>query len=432
MDKDGKQEFIIRVCCVIAAFVLWVFITSTENPVTAYKIKSIPVQLTNTDVLAHSNLVLVPGQELTIDLNIKGANTNVLLAKKAEDFTVVADLSAYALKRGEQKIPIEIKKSPDNINVVNSDSLFINVNLDELTEAKLPINVNVSGKPKEGFYASDPKLSQDYATVSGGAKSVSIVKKLLIEEGIQGVGSDVIKTFKLKPVDATGEEVKGVTVNPSQIEVEIPVRKAKSVGVTVRTTGNLNPNFTLGSIKILPERLEVTGSVAALKELEKLNMEAIDLSKIDKSTTINVKVLIPNGLSLVSGSAIVKVEINLNKVVKKDVDKEIKKDVDEVVKKNLSQDIKYINLDEKYEVKLAKDKSSLVVSGTQAVINSLDLKKISSTVDLVNLVEGEHNVPVKVTMPKGVNLISGDPDTLLVTITKKKMEVPTSNDNKSE
>ena len=99
------------------------------------------------------------------------------------------------LKVGEQNIPIEIRKSPDNINVVNSDSLFIKVNLDELIQAKLPINVNVSGKPKEGFYASAAKLSQNYATVVGGSKFVNIVKKILIEENIQGQESDVIKNL---------------------------------------------------------------------------------------------------------------------------------------------------------------------------------------------------------------------------------------------
>ncbi|MCJ7690049.1 MAG: hypothetical protein MUO60_12105, partial [Clostridiaceae bacterium] len=164
MDKGGKQEFIIRVCCIIAAFVLWLFITSTENPISDYKIKNIPVQLVNMDILGDSNLVLVPGQELEIDLSIKGANTSILLDKKAEDFTVVADLSAYALRAGEQKIPIEIRRSPDNINVVNSDSLFIKVTLDKLIETKLPIKFNISGEPKQSFYASKPKLSQESAT----------------------------------------------------------------------------------------------------------------------------------------------------------------------------------------------------------------------------------------------------------------------------
>ncbi|MBZ9689412.1 hypothetical protein G9F72_024240 [Clostridium estertheticum] len=415
MDKEGKQQLIIKICCVIAAFILWLFITSTESPLTAYKLKSIPVQLLNTDILTQSKLIIVPGQDLTTSLNIKGANTSMLLNTKAEDFTVVADLSLYALKRGEQKIPIEIRKSPDNINVLNSDSLFITINLDELTEAKLPVSVNVNGKPKEGFYASAAKISQNSAMVVGASKFVNIVKELIIETDIQGLESDLIRTYKLKPVDAEGKEIKEVTVNPSQIDVKIPIRKTKSVGVKVKTIGNLDPNFTLASIRVLPEHFDVTGSAADLNQLESLNTEAIDLSKINKSTTMDAKVLIPDGLSLVStsGTGTVKVEINLNKVVQK----------------SLSLDIKYNNLDQNYDAKLEKAKSTIVISGTEAVINSLDLKKITAAVDLVNLVEGQHTLNVKVTMPDGVNLISEVPDKILVTITKKQTGVTTTNGN---
>ncbi|MBU3188543.1 hypothetical protein K9O30_04110 [Clostridium bowmanii] len=415
MDKDGKQQFIIKICCVIAAFALWLFITSTENPVTAFKIKSIPVQLLNADVLTHSNLILVPGQDLTTSLNIKGANTSTLLNAKATDFTVVADLSQYALKKGEQKIPIEIRKSPDNISVINSDSLFITVNLDERIEAKLPISVNVTGKPKEGFYASAAKLSQEYATVVGGSKFVNIVKELLVEVDIEGQESDVVKNYKLKPVDAAGKEIKEVAVNPSNMDVKIPVRKTKAVAVKVKTTGNLSSDYTLASITVLPEQLDITGSTADLEQLENLNTEAIDLSKINKTTTVNAKVLIPDGLSLVNNTTdgIVKVQITLNKVVQK----------------NLSLDIKYVNLDGKYDAKLEKVKQAIVISGTETVINSLDLKKFSAAVDLANLVEGEHTVKVSVPMPEGVNLISGVPDKILVTITKKQTGVTTSNGN---
>ncbi|MBU3142746.1 YbbR-like domain-containing protein [Clostridium sp. CF012] len=423
MDKEGKQQLVIKICCVIAAFVLWLFITSTESPLTAYKLKNIPVKLLNTDILTQSKLIIVPGQDLTTSLNIKGANTGMLLNTKAEDFTVVADLGAYALKRGEQKIPIEIRKSPNNINVTNSDGLFITINLDEITEAKKPISVNITGKAKEGYYASAAKLSQNNAMVVGGSKFVDIVKEILIEIDIQGKDSDVIKSYKLKPVDAAGKEIKEVTVNPSHMDVKIPLKRTKSVGIKVKTTGNLDSKYTLGSIKVLPERFDVTGSIADLNQLENLSTEAIDLSKISESTTMDAKVIIPSGVSLVSasGESVVKVEININKVVEKIPDK--------VVEKTLSIDIKYNNLDEKYDVKLEKDKGSLVISGTEAVINALDLKEITATVDLANLVEGQHTLKVTVTMPEDVKLISEVPDKILVTITKKQTEVTTTNGN---
>ncbi|MCB2295075.1 hypothetical protein LGK95_16450 [Clostridium algoriphilum] len=432
MDKARKQQFIIKVCCVIAAFVLWLFITSTENPLTTYKVKSIPVQLLNTDTLTRSNLVLVPGQDLTTSLNIKGANTSILLNAKAENFKVVADLSAYALKSGEQNIPIEIRTSPDNVNVVNSDSLFIKINLDDLKQTKLPISVNISGKPTEGFFASAPKLSQDYATVVGGSKFVNLVKKILLVENIQGIQSNVSKTYKLKPVDQSGEEVKEVSVSPAQIDVKIPVSKTKSLGVAIKTTGTLNSRYTLASTKATPEKFDVTGSSNVLSEVKTLNTENIDLSKIDKSTTMKVKVIVPDGLTLVNGNATTEVQLKLDKVNSQDTTEVIQNDVDKLAQKTISQNINYTNLGENYGVKLGNDKVSLVISGKQAIINSLDIAKISAEVDLSNLVEGSYTIPVKVSIPDGVNLVSEAPNKISVTLTKKQTEGTISNDNKGK
>lgn len=332
---------------------------------------------------------------------------------KAEDFEVVADLGAYALKSGEYNIPIEIRKSPDNINVVNSDSLFIKVNLDELIETKLPITVNITGKPKDGYYASQPNLSQTTAKVSGGSKYVSKVKSIVMEENIEGVEADVSKSYKIKPLDAAGKEVKNVALSPAQINVIIPVSKTKSAEVKVKTKGTLYKGLTISSIKVMPERFDVTGSVDALNSLIILNTEAVDLSKITKSSTINVKVIIPDGLILVSGTPVVKVEINLDKVVQKTV--------------NL--DINNINLDATYQAQFETTKGSVLVSGPETVINALELQKFSAQVDLANLVEGKQTVKVKVSIPDGINLVSQNPGEILVNITKKQTEVKASNDN---
>ncbi|MGH4052221.1 MAG: CdaR family protein [Clostridium sp.] len=430
MDKAKKEQYIIKTLCIIAAFVLWLFITSTENPLTTYKIKSIPVQLLNTDELTSSNLVLVPDQNLTIELSIKAANTSTLLSTKADDFTITADLSKYALKSGEQNIPIVISKSPDNINVVNGDILFVKVNLDVLVENKLPITVNVSGQPSDGYYASQPILSQTSASVVGGEKFVHKVKSVVVEQDIKGVKDDVAKTYKLKPMDESGEEVKNVIVNPAQINVKVSVRKTKYVGVTVKTVGTLNSSFTLGSTKASPKQFSVTGSVEALDKVANLDTQDIDLSKIDKSTTISTKVIIPDGLTLVSGTDNVNVEVNLDKVVAEKPVAEVTADAP--VQKSISQGVTYINLNKLYEAKLSTDKDLLVVSGTQAIIDSLDLTKIVAELDLSNLVEGEHDVEVKVSMPDGLTLVSQNSSKVLVTITKKTTEVPKTNGNKSK
>ncbi|WP_298842056.1 CdaR family protein [Clostridium sp.] len=430
MDKERKEQLIIKICCVIAAFALWLFITGTENPLTAYKIKNIPVKILNTDVLTKDNLVLAPGQDLTTSLNIKGANTSLLLAKKASDFTVVADLGSYALKSGEYKIPIQIKKSPDNVNVVNSDSLFITIRLEEITEKKLPINVNISGNPKSGFSASTPELSTDYATVSGASNLINSVKKIVVDKNIQGVQANISEKYKLKAVDESGDEVKDVVLSPAYTNVEILVKKTKSVGIKVKTTGTLDSKYTLGSIKAIPEALTIAGSSAELNNLDYLNTQDVDLSKIVKSTTMETKVIIPNGLNLVSSTATIKVQVNLNNksVANTQTTETTTKKVDKTIQKDLSLDIKAINLNANYEATLDSNKISVSVSGVESVINYLDLNKFSAQADLAGLIEGKNSVNVIVSMPKGVTIISQSPNKVGVTTTKKQTEVPTTND----
>ena len=63
MDKQKRQDIIIRICCVIAALVLWMYIRSSEDPVTTSVIKYVPVKILNEDTLADRDLVLIPNQD---------------------------------------------------------------------------------------------------------------------------------------------------------------------------------------------------------------------------------------------------------------------------------------------------------------------------------------------------------------------------------
>ena len=142
---------------------------------------------------------------------------------------------------------------------------------------------------------------------------------------------------------------------------------------------------------------------------------------------MDAKVIIPKGLNVVSGSAMVKVQVNINSQnAASAADTTVKSD--KVVQKNLDLDIKSINLDGNYDAKLDNYKISLTVSGVESVINYLDLNSFSALVDLASLTEGDHTVNVNVSMPKGVTLVSQNPDKVGVTITKKQTEVPTTND----
>ena len=172
--KNKRNQILVKICCVIASFILWLYIFNVEDPMRERKIV-VPVTIVNKDALAQSKLVQIDDQSPTISLLIKGNASNVY-SVKSSDFKLQLDLNAYVMKKGQNNIPVEVKKSPDNISIVNNENLWIKIQLDELKNKSVPVRIGVGGKLKEGYYALDPILNTEKVEISGAADAVNSVK----------------------------------------------------------------------------------------------------------------------------------------------------------------------------------------------------------------------------------------------------------------
>ena len=92
MDKQKKQDIIIKVCCVVAALVLWMYIRISQDPVLTSTVKYVPVQILNESTLQERNLVLMKDQEFYINLSVKATSSVLAGLDKNKDFKLVADL----------------------------------------------------------------------------------------------------------------------------------------------------------------------------------------------------------------------------------------------------------------------------------------------------------------------------------------------------
>ena len=201
-DKSKKQQIIIKVCCVIASFILWLYIFNVENPIRERKI-TVPVQMVNKDILAQSKLVPVGDDSLSITLDIRG-NASDIYSVKSDDFKLESDLSAYVVKKGENRIPVQVKKSPQSIRVVNSENLWVTINLDELKQKTVPIKLISEGKPKEGFYAMQPILNFKEVQITGPAEVINGVSVVTARYNLKDAYKDVNIFVSLEAEGSSG------------------------------------------------------------------------------------------------------------------------------------------------------------------------------------------------------------------------------------
>lgn len=256
MEKKKKQLIIVRICCVLASFCLWLYISNWENPIKTIVIKDVPVELKNTDVLEQWKLAVSPGQSFKVALTIRGTDLQVMRAKAA-NFKVVADMSLYVVKKGGNNVPVQITKYPNGINVENTDNLYIGVDLDDFIQKTVTVKIKTQGKSKKGDYIIDESTIPQNAIVSGSAKYVSTVKKAVAVVNITNATKETSPSITYEAIDSDGKLVPNV-------EVKSIAQKTFLVNITpINLVNNLK-----ATLETTSENITITGDSSVVNSIK--------------------------------------------------------------------------------------------------------------------------------------------------------------------
>lgn len=391
MVQQRRKQLVVKICCIIAAFTLWLVTSNDENINVTYKISNIPIEVINEEYLIQSGLIIMPNQKFTTTLKVTGKPSEVY-SVKADEFKIVADLSTYALKKGENRIPINIIKRPSkDVNILNDGAMWISVKVDNYKERTMPIKVNIKGNLKSGFSDGTPLVKPESALVSGAEEYINLAYEVIAEVDLGNQDKSLNQKVSLKVVDRAGREIEELKVSPKIADVVVPIQKTKEVGININTTGELPKDFILKSMDLNKEKVIITGEPKDLLYINKLETEPIDLSKIkSEKSTISLKLIIPPNIKLLDETEIVSSEITLDKVQQK----------------NLNLNINIINLTKGLAAELDKKDVSIVVSGGKTAVNQLTNDKINCYVNLEALGKGEYTLPINLELPEGIDIIT--------------------------
>lgn len=402
---EQKSTWLVKIFCVVAAFSLWIYISNVDNNQITQRVYNVAVTPINSEVLADKKLAMLPEQQLTVTLNVKGTPTDISLGK--DQFKVLVDFSMYALSKGEIRLPVIIERQPANVTILNSDTYFVKVQFDDLLEKSVPVKLSLSGKVKEGYYSLEQSVRPTDVIVSGPARYVNQVTAVEAKGDLKNADKDLTLSLPLVPVDSSGKEVKNVEKNADKVEILMPVKKTKTVTISPDTKGTIGKNMLLKSLTPVPERVDIAGDEDIINSITSLKTEKIDLSKLTADSNIVVNIDVPAGVHLLNSDGTVKVKVA----------------IDKVLEKTITLDIGVKNLNEAFTASLNILKVNLVVSGTENQIKAIKDSDFSCDVDLKDLnTEGEHTVQVNSNIPSGINEISISPQTIKVVLKKKETQ----------
>ncbi|WP_297630714.1 CdaR family protein [uncultured Clostridium sp.] len=449
MDKgSAKERLIIKLVCVLLSFCLWIYVTNVETIVKTYTLKDVPVQIVNTDVLKDSGLALAPGQQFNVNLNLEGPSKYIYAVNK-NDFTINADLSEYALKKGENNIPVQIINYPQQINIKNNGYLIVKVKLEALETKTFKAVSQVTFNFAPDVYEDAVNYTPENIEVSGPSSAVNQVAKVALVGSLEGISESVTKTFKYEPLNTNGQIVKDVQLSKTTGTLGVTTNTGIQVPITAQLKGNLPNGMNLVSTQLSQNYVTIIGNKQVLSGVKSLNTAPIDLSQITGNTTQTVKILLPEGVTISNGNSNVDVSINVSKPKEdtntstdtensgnnsnnnssNDNNSNNNNNNNETVNKTLTIPLTNTGLQNGLKIDNIPNSLSIQISGTQDIMKEISTSDFTAVVDLSEHKEsGTFSLTPKVTTDKNVK-IDNIPS---VSVVLSKAEVASAENKKKQ
>lgn len=373
MDKIKNQNktLIPKIICLLLSFGLWIYISNVENPVRSVEIKNIPVELVNLDSLENSNFALSGNQKYTVDLKIEGPSTDVIKVKP-EDFKIIADISTYALKTGENIVPVQIISYPENVTIKNNGFLGIKVELEDLVSRDIEIQSRVKLKYNDNIYEISKKITPSSVTVQGAKSIVDKISSAVIDGEENGISTDFEKNYDIKFLDSKGEEVKNIYSKIDKAKLSVVVSSGKSVPINLKTTETPKAGLELMGYELSSNYVNIIGSSDSLANIKSVDTETVDISNLNDTSELDVKLILPEGVKVTSGQEYVKVKVILK----------VKENINENNNKTLNIKVNFNNLKDNLILESSSEKVSVTISGTQSELEKINESSLTAVVDL--------------------------------------------------
>jgi YbbR domain-containing protein len=399
MDRFLRNNNVLRILALVLACILWLVVhtpdTTQEQKGITEHYPSMPIH-----VEVGSNMVVSTMNQSTATVNVTTSLNNVPMLFSAMS-KVQLVVNAQGLSPGQHTLRIFALNMPDDIQDIKIDPETVNVVLEKEVDVEKPINIQIKGKPADGYALGSLKMNTQSAIVSGARSAVKKVAQVAATVDVGGLKSADTKIVKLTPVDADGRAVDNVELSPSSISVEVPVEATEdTLKLQPEVTGSPAPGYAVSNVTLSETQVSETGLAKDQLPPNGLNVP-VDVTGLTASKTFNVTVPLLEGITKVvpdTVQATVTVEPMVTKTFKQ-------------VSVSVQNVPKGLNVTLKNSPKV-----NVTLSGPATIMQGLTAKDVQAYVDASTLKSGMTKARVTVQAPKWVEAANISPQTVAVQV----------------
>lgn len=358
---------------------------------------NVPIQISNApaDVIVLSN----PGSVTRVRYV---APADLGLRIDSATFQASVDLAGVQPTGERVSLDVTVEAVDPRIQVLDFEPRAIVLTLDRVSTKTVPIRA-VLGPIPSGLDTGDPTVDAETATVSGPQSVVERVTEAQARIVVDASGIDVNQLVSLLPVDANGEVLTPVDVEPAEVRVRVPVftdRRSKTLPVKPNVVGTAAAGFDVASIEVDPPVVSVEGDANDLAALDRADTLPISITGASSQVVLVVALALPDGVQAL-GSSTVTVTVKLRPVTGT---------------RTFEAGLVLVGARPDLLYSLSTDHILVTIGGSVADLDRLSGVDLVLTADVTGLGAGTHTVAVSANLATGLTLLGASPNPVEVIV----------------
>ena len=407
MKEKITNNLLLKILSLIIAFLVWLIVVNADNPIMTESFVVSDVQLLNdANIDADGKMCMQDEEQDPIRVTIR-AERKVLDRISASDIRAVADLQqAVSLDTDPVMVPITAVCAgiaPEDIQVTPQN---LSLHVEDKDTQEFVVNVTTNNtRPDRGYEVGTLSSNPEKIKITGPISLINKIDRVNAAIDVSDASEDVTEETEVTVIDKNGEvfsDTDMAYLNVSKVYVTARLWEVRSdVRIRAEYSGTAAEGYEAESITTTPNVITVAGSTSALEALEEQNntiwipADAVDISgeKSDYEEKINISDYLPEGLKLTADSS-EDLFIRVNILPEGS-------SVCEVPTKNIIVE----NAPDTMQVAFDTAMIEVRVKKTSEDLEDLTEKEIQASIDLEDIEEGSHELPVEIRLPEGYELV---------------------------
>lgn len=395
------DNLIWKIISLVFAVMLWFVGMNINNPIQSQTYTA-KLQLRNEAQIEDKGLILLNQsdlEKLNIEIRVRGSRNDLdelarsdIGVKAYVDFKPI-DITAESNVGKAISTLIYVEVPNSKYEILDYYPKNVDIKLDNIVTVTQKVEVVTTNTPKSGYLSmGEPITNPSTITLTGAESYLSDIQDIMCEVNISGADSDV--TVDTKPIvhNSKNEDISKYIISEiPTVEVTVKIDKSAKIPIAQPTiVGEVAEGYEIVDVTFEPSFVEVVGEEAQIERISEIKLPNVNVvgATGDITKTFNLKeVLLEYDLDIRNGT---ESEATVYVQVQKMESRTLVVPSDNLHIKGLNSDM---TIDDYFEV---------TVSGPKEVIDQLKVEDIAGVLDLSNMEEGIHAMPISVIVPNDV------------------------------